>query len=207
MKYSEEKLRKYVERCFKDAFEAEGREFDKDKFSFEWVMVKNKEGAYQLYSTIDCAYRKVVTRVVYRLKNNLMKNFGIHYMDTDSMRCMLCVSDRFDFNFTKAVFSKRDNKRIKYVLDIFDAKTNPYENDKLGECMPAYTYEKLLFEYFNLCADDYKDLEKTGIELHIAKELSKKWDAFRALYKNTFDHYPDEEYAIICSSGLEQLYI
>ena len=49
MKYSEEDLRNYVEKCFKDSFKAEGREYNKELWSFEYIMIKNPLNVFQLY--------------------------------------------------------------------------------------------------------------------------------------------------------------
>ena len=66
MKYSEENLKNYVEKCFKDAFKTENREYKKEDWSFEYVLVKNLSGVIQL-GTLNKNPRYLKIKVV----NNL----------------------------------------------------------------------------------------------------------------------------------------
>lgn len=79
MKYSEENLKNYVEKCFKDAFKTENREYKKEDWSFEYILVKNLSGVIQLVPILNCKYNRVLRKVEYRLQNNLKKNFGFEY--------------------------------------------------------------------------------------------------------------------------------
>ena len=76
MKYSEENLRKYIKQCFEDAFKSENRLYDEKSWYFEWIMIKNNKGMFQLYPITYCKYQRVLRRVFHRLKNNLQRNFG-----------------------------------------------------------------------------------------------------------------------------------
>lgn len=124
MKYSETNLRNYIEKCFKDSFKAENREYNDKFWGFEWVMIKNSGGVYQFYPIVWCKFDRVLRHVKYRLKNNLMKNFGVQYGDTDEMRCLLYEDGQIDPNFTQAMFK---TNRGNVSLSVFDEKTNPYE--------------------------------------------------------------------------------
>lgn len=201
MKYSEENLRSYVEKCFKDSFKVENRDYSEKLWSFEWIMIKNPSGIYQLYPIIWCKFKRVLRRVEYRLQNNIMKNFGINYGNTDEMRCLFYFDGKIDFNFTQAMFH---TKRGNLSLSVCDSNTNVYENGLRGDCMPAYTYEKLLFKYWNLNAESYNALSEDDEKHYLPDTLRKDWSAFKTLYNETFDT-PIGNYDIICSSGVEQL--
>lgn len=200
MRYSEQGLRNYVEKCFKDAFKAEDREYNKKLWSFEWIMIKNQSGIYQLYPIMWCKFDRVLHRVEWRLQNNLLKNFGVQYGNTDDMCCLFYEDGQIDFNYTKAMFQ---TKRGNVSLSVVDEKTNPYENNLTGECMPAYTYEKLLFQYWKLDSKSYNALSEDDEKRHLPYFLKKDWNAFKSLYNETFDT-PIDSYEIICSSGVEQ---
>lgn len=200
--YKEEDLRKYIERCFKDAFKAENRKYSEKLYKFEWILVKNKNGIYQLYSYSWCKFQRVLNRVMYRLKNKLYENFGIIYGDTDEMSCSFLVGGYIDFNYTQAMF-KTD---ISYLsLSIYDEKTNIYENGLRGECMPAYTKEKLLFKYWGIDAKTYMDLPEDAPERFLPYHLHNYWEEFKSLYNETFETEIGSSYDIICSSGIERL--
>ena len=201
MRYTEETLRSYVEKCFKDAFKAENRDYNEKLWSFEWVMIKNPSGAFQLYPIMWCKFNRVLRRVEWRLQNNLMKNFDVHYGNTEEMRCSFYSDGQIDFNFTQAMFH---TKKGNLSLSVYNEKTNVYENGLRGECMIAYTYEKLLFKYWNLDAESYNALSENDEKRHLPKALQKDWTAFKTLYNETFNTQIGN-YEIICSSGVEQL--
>lgn len=203
MKYSEENLRSYVEKCFKDSFMAENREYNDKLWSFEWIMIKNSLNVFQLFPIMWCKYDRVLRRVTYRLENNLMKNFGIQYGNTDEMRCTIDEDGQIDPNFTQAMFK---TKRGNISLSIFDKNTNPYENDNLrGECMIAYRCEKLIFQYYGLDAKLYNELPEDDERRYFPNSLREDWNAFKALYKDTFGTHIGNNYEVICSLGIEQL--
>lgn len=196
MQYSEENLRNYVEKCFIDAFNAEYREYNKSRWNFEWVMIKNRLGLYQLYPRLWCKYVRILRRVRYRLEHNLMKNFGIHYSDTDEMRCVFYDSGAIDPNYTQFMF-KTDRGNVS--LSVFDGWSM-----YAGECMTAYRYEKLVFQYWGLNAASYKALPKNDERRHLPDFLRKDWDAFKDLYLKTFGETIGK-YDIICSAGIQAI--
>lgn len=196
--YNEANLRKYIEKCFKDAFKSEEREYNPAAWEFEWVMVKNNSDVYQLYDIHWCKYARVLNRVLYRLKKNLYKNFGIIYGNSDDMRCILDKDDYIDFNFQQA--------RFKYLcgtvgLRIFDSHS---VNGKHGECMGAYKYEKLVFTYWGIDADIYRGLAEDDERGALPAEMRHNWEKFRDLYNRTFET-PLGSYDIIWSSGLQRV--
>lgn len=202
MKYSEENLKNYVEKCFKDAFKTENREYKKEDCSFEYVLVKNLNGVIQLVPIINCKYNRVLRKVEYRLQNNLKKNFGFEYGNTNDMRLSFDKTGMIDFNFTQAMF-KYNGKQIS--LSISDENTNVYENENFGECMVAFTYEKLLFHYWNLNADTYQLLKKDDEKLSLPEKFRYDWNAFKELYFETFNEKLGQKYEIICSSGMKRI--
>ena len=90
------------------------------------------------------------------------------------------------------------------ALSVIDNNNNPYENNLTGECIQAYTYEKLLFQYWNLDSESYNALSDNDEKRHLPDFLRKDWNAFKSLYNETFDT-PIDSYEIICSSGVKQL--
>ena len=188
MKYSEENLRNYIEKCFKDSFKAENREYNEKLWNFEWV-IKNSVGIYQLYPIMWCKYERILRRVRYRLENNLMKNFGIQYGNTDEMRCLFYDDGQIDPNFTQAMFK---TKRGNVSLSVF------------GECMVAYTYEKLIFKYWGLDARVYNMLSENDEKRHLPDSVKENWENFKELYNETFEA-PLGSYDIIYSSGIKRI--
>ena len=170
MRYAESTLRSYVEKCFTDAFKAENRDYSKKLWSFEWIMIKNPSHVFQLYPIMWCKFNRVLRRVECRLQNNLMKNFDVYYGNTEEMRCSLDSEGNIDFNFTQAMFH---TKKGNLSLSIYNEKTNVYENGLIGECMTAYTYEKLLFKYWNLDTESYNALSENDEKRHLPKSLQK----------------------------------
>ena len=130
-----------------------------------------------------------------------MKNFDVHYGNTEEMRCSFYSDGQIDFNFTQAMFH---TKKGNLSLSVYNEKTNVYENGLRGECMIAYTYEKLLFKYWNLDAESYNALSENDEKRHLPKALQKDWTAFKTLYNETFNTQIGN-YEIICSSGVERL--
>ena len=184
-----------------DSFKAEDRAYNDKSWNFEWMMIKNSVGVYQLYPIMWCKYERVLRRVRYRLENNLMKNFGIQYGNTEEMRCLLYEDGQIDPNFTQAMFK---TNRGNVSFSVFDEKTNPYENNLSGECMVAYTYEKLIFKYWGLDAITYNKLPENDEKRHLPDSIKEEWNNFKDLYNETFDT-PIGSYDILYSSGIQRI--
>lgn len=142
-------------------------------------------------------YNRIMRRVEYRLSNNLIKNFGIIYRDTDELLCGLW-NDGIDFNFTQAAFKFYDKT---YFLDIFDEET---DNRLDGESMLAYRFEKLLFNYWGINSETYCCLPTDDKRQHLPPELRYNWEEFKELYSKTFPK-PICKYNIVCSSGITRI--
>lgn len=202
MKYTEKSLRDYVEKCFKDAFNAEDREYNRNLYDFEWIMIKNPKGIYQFYPISSwCKYERIFRRAVNRIKNNIMKNFGIQYGNTDELYCMLHPGGVIDPNHTQAMFR---TKREYVSLSIIGQDELLGTPEKKGECLPAYVYEKLLFTYLGVDADDYRALREDGEDPSLPYYQGENWEQFRDLYNRTFV-VPIGSYDFIYSSGIERL--
>lgn len=207
MSYMEKELRAYISKCFTDAFKAEKRKFDNIEnkmYSFEWILVKNISGIYQMFPIAKCKYNRVTRRVLFRLKNNLEKNFGIIYGNSEELRSSFYHTGLIDYNFTQAMFEDKYGKHIS--LSVFDIRDNPYENDSIGgECMPAYRFEKLLFKHWHINADIYRSLPENDRRRHLPVSYNKNWILFKDLYRDTFGVEVGHEYDIQSSSGLQRI--
>lgn len=192
----------YVEKCFKDAFNAEGREYHQNLYEFEWIMIRKPRGIYQFYPVSSwCKYDRVFRRAVRRMRNNIMKNFAIQFGNTDELYCELHPGGMIDPNHTQAMFH---TKREYVSLSVINQAELLGTPEMTGECIPAYVYEKLLFTYLGLDADAYRALRAKGEDPSLPYYKAEDWEEFRDLYNRTFD-VPIGSYDIICSSGVERL--
>lgn len=209
------KLDQYIDKCFQDAFKAEERSYNKDSYYSEYILIKNKnddQTCYQFYPIIWCKYHRVQRRVSFRLKNNLKKNFGLEFSNTDNLRTLINFRSGIDYNYTqfKVSFKDKNRKNDHLYVSIFDKYTNPYESGNLddinsGECMLAFIYEKLLFMYWNIDAEAYNSLEDGDEKMHLPDYLREDWESFKELYQKAFGEPIGARYDIIVSSGLELL--
>ena len=90
-------------------------------------------------------------------------------------------------------------------FNVYDEKTNLYKNNLLSEPVTTCIYEKLLFKYHNLTPNIYKTLSKDNERYYLPNFLNKDWNAFKSLYKDTFNVEIGSNYDIICSKGLKRL--
>lgn len=157
---------------------------------------------YQLYPIIQCKYLRVLRRVCYRLKNNLERNFGLLYENTDDLRCLFYENGQIDYTFIQAMFQTQNGN---ISLSVIDKNTNPYENEGKGQCKISSTFEKLLFSYWGLNADLYTKLSENDKRQYLPQFMSKYWDAFKALYKKAFGEEIGSRYDIVCSSGIKRI--
>lgn len=200
MNYLESGIRSYVEKCFMDAFKSEGRDYRRADWDFEYIMVKNSKGIFQMYPIMKCRYSRVWQRVNYRLKNNMFRNFGIKYGDTEEMYCSIS-NDSIEYNSTQAMFKCHGDK---YFFGIYD-DTNPcVSRDSEGRVF-AYTYKALILQYFGLTVADYNKMLDRGEEPTKSEKFRDDWGAFESLYKETFGEDVGSRYEIVCSSNLKRM--
>lgn len=193
----QQSLQEYVKVCFKGAFKAENRKYDDNLWEFEWIVIESQNTTQFYPVTMWCNYARVLNRVIYRLKNNLTKNFNIVYGNTDKLSCSF--TDVIDYNLTQFMF-KSGHRKYTY-MSIIDDKVR---NEPDGICMPAYRYEKMVFNYFDIeDATEYRTefLEK-GKELFLPSVMS--WNTFTTMYKNSLGVSAGADYVInIHSSGIK----
>ena len=210
-------IEKYASKCFIDAFNAENRTYDESAWSFDFIIIKKDDNPkYYLCPSIWCKYNRVKNRVLYRMSNNLLKNFGVHFGKDDDLRYITYKEGQIDPNHTRAMFNvKRSNRLIS--LSIF---TGYYEDEvDWNFSVPANIYRELLLKYFNISSKDLDVDENIRIR-HVQQgdinyqrkyvlpdefRIGKNWDKFRNLYKDTFNKYPEDGFIFITSSGIEQI--
>lgn len=200
LKAIENSIKLYADGCFKEACEILSRDYSVDLYTFEYIMVKNSAGVYQLHPKVWCKYG-VVTKVAMRgFKKGLYKYFGIKFGNTREMRCSL---DRgtFDINYTKGIF--KDSKDVNINLNIFDSNTDPNKGGLRGSCMVSGTYEKLLFGYYELDSESYSALGEDDERQYLPCSITEDWDEYQNLYEKVFGRRVGEEYDIVSSSGLK----
>lgn len=200
MKYTENDIRKYVEKCFRDAFKTEGRNYNREDWNFEYVLIKKSNDIVIMCPIIRCKYYRILRKVDYRLAQNLMKNFGIAYKETDNTVCHFYNNGQIDFNYTLAMFQYKNEN---WALNIEDY-SNPV-NKKSGECMPAYTYEKLLFKYWNITPEIYRTLSFSDEKNSLPHIFHWDWEAYKELYRNTFEKEIGADYEFNCSNGIKRI--
>lgn len=210
---SEASIKNYVEKCFKDAFEAEGRNYDPYAWTFEYIIVRSRNAIWHLLPiNFWCKYDRVQRIVTHRLSRNLEKNFGIHYGKSEFLRYLMYDDGRYDLsyfgtidpNWTEAMF--KVNKRGKFItvsLSIIDC--DPDELPR-GETMIAARFEKLLFTYWGINAAEYKSMPNDDERKNLPVQFNHNWYEYWDLYKKTFGKDPGADYAIMCSSGVERIY-
>lgn len=199
---SKEKLNAYVEKCFKDSFKSEEREYNKKLYSADYVIIYDSKNIGHFYPIMSCKYTRVLRRVTFRLKNNIRKNFNLIFENSDEFRCSIDPSGIIDFNFTRAMVVKKSNSKEKFGISIID------DLDKLpidgGQYIPAYRYEQLVIKYYGLKPRDYIHVGSSDGEFSLPSSLSYDWGEFKKLWEDTFkqDICP---YEIILSDGLVRL--
>lgn len=195
MKDVEESIRSYVEKCFKGAFRSEGKEYNKDKWSFEFILIKDKKNKWHMIPFINCEYGRVRGRVYYRLQRNTEKNFGIIFNDDPDMRLLIDDSGTIDPNYTEMMFRVNGNL---VSLAIFDNECNNRPKPE-GKIIGAYRYDKLFMTYHNINADQFDP------ELHTDPDDMHDWNKFQKLYEKAFGIPLGKGYETFCSSGIERL--
>ncbi len=76
------KIDRYFERCIKDAYESEGRDYKSEEVEWFYIVVDNQI-LFSIYTPFARADRKAIRRI----RNNITKNFGLdnnrdYFIDT-----------------------------------------------------------------------------------------------------------------------------
>lgn len=196
------RLDSYIEKCFKDAFLSEEREYNKKLYSGEYVIIYDSKNVGHFYPVMSCKYDRILRRVDFRLENNIKKNFDLVFKDSEDFRCSVDSSAIIDFNFTRAMIADRNNTKKKYeifILDDLDKFTY-----KKGQYIPSYKYEQLVRKYYNLEEKDYYRVGDKDDGISLPSSLMTDWNEFKKLWKATFDQ-DICPYKIILSAGLVRL--
>lgn len=191
------KVEYYIINCAQAAFRQEGRKWKPADFKLEYIAVKNKTGKWQFYMLADCKYDRVLRKVQQRVSRNLYKNHGVVYGDTKKLKALFYSGGVIDPNHTYAMFVINGKQVSLSLID------NKLIHENRGERI-AYRYEKLLFHYHNITAEDYDTLSPDDERRHLPPELLRSWKRFRRLYIDTFGHDLDD-YEIVTSKGIARL--
>lgn len=171
-----ERLDNYFEKCIKDAYKTEDREYDSKKVKWFYIVVNN-----QILFSVDTPYERVTRRAENRIKNNVEKNFGFkvegdYFIDTILQPNFACNC----FTVDGSVF--------------FLCKENRYDDMEKGEVIPSGRYEKLLKAYFNINADQLRqDADKPQSTYSLPYKM--EWNKYREVYNKAFGKYPEVEIA------------
>ena len=199
---NKERLNSYIEKCFKDAFKSEEREYDKKLYSFEYVIIYDNKQVGYFYPIFTCRYDRVLRRVYFRLKNNIAKYFDIVYGDTEDFRVSIDSYETYiNINFTRAMIARKNDKNKRFEISIHDKLDSiPVTG---GDYIPAYRYERLIRKYYNINSEDYHKVGKgqyNGLPIRIMTD----WKEFKKLWEGTFNQNICP-YKIILSAGLVRL--
>ena len=195
-------IEKYVNKCFDDAYLSEQRTRNHKNEYIDFILIKNKEGRWQFYHFIKCKYNRVLEKTIYRIKNNIEKNYGVIYHDTSSLRCAFYEDGTIDPNFTEMMFNIR---KSSVLLSIFDNET---DNRKAGNKIPAFRLEKLLIEFANLYKISPERLFTDGSNLlSLPDEYYTDWKMFNDLYRKTFNKELGKGYEVLMSDGIERIIV
>lgn len=202
MTYQEKVIRSYVEKCFKDAFKSEEREYNEDFWDFEYILFKReKELQFTLYPITWCKYARVLRKVENRLRNNLQKNFDVKYYDIRESNLHLDIyypPNTICPNFAKLmVKNKVDKIGSVTVIDNLNGISK-------GKVIPSGIYESLILQYYNIDIEELKSLYDNDIRRHLPsfQITESDWKAFNKLWENTFHKPIDDGYDFKLSSGL-----
>lgn len=169
------KIDKYFEKCIKDAHISEQREFNPDRVSWFYVVVND-----QILFNINTPYRRVTSKALYRVQNNIEKNFGLKVKE----------------EFTKDGYFLDTVLQVNHVCNritvgkhhFFICKKISLEDAEKGEVIPAGRYEKLIKAYYNISIDQYKE---NPDNYHLPYDI--KWEEYREVYFKAYGEYPEIE--------------
>lgn len=157
-----DKLDKYFEKCIEDAYKAEERNYDASKISWFYIVVDN-----QILFSIDTPYAKVSRRALFRIGNNIKKNFGF---DTEGD---FYIFNSIDPNYVCNRFTV--GKKEYFLCKV-------YEIEK-GRTIASGRFEKLLEAFYDIPIEDMKEYRYPFNEI--------SWEKYREIYKKAYGEYPE----------------
>ena len=205
----------YIDRCFKDAYKMENRKYDKTTYSIDFILFKSKEDEmYEFCPVLKCLYKRVYTRVIYRLNHNLEKNFGVRPVlllkNNDPINHAVHIGyNQIDPNHTQAFFKLCNAEDDTFIaFDISDDFTECCVNgENLYNTCVYYTkrYGTLVCTYRNLTIEAWESLPRDNGRKHLPDDLFHNPEAFKELYKKAFNEEIGCRYDFIYSKGLKRI--
>lgn len=194
------KIMSYVTKCYLDAFKSEGREYDPHLWSFEYILIKDKDNILHMNMFNWCKFRRVQGKVFYRLQRNMEKKFGIIVGNTADLRFSAYVGKAFtiDPNYTEAVFRYRDEP-IMISLSIFDK-----ESDELFQSDKPPRYVNLICHYNNITVEEYYDKSIKHNDLPKVNTVND-WEEYQKLFEETMGYQIGRGYEYFTSNGIERI--
>lgn len=195
------KLSSYIKKCFKDAYESLELPFNENSIETEYILIEDHDGLFHFYPIFVCDWPQVLKRVEYRLCNNLEKNFGICYGDTNALKATLRSYGYINPTFTSAAFNS--NGTIVYL----DIDTKYDDSSTLIETDVGYitVKDKLTITYCNVSTKEYIDSRNTCKHSYcIPSKSLENWVDFKELWYKTFD-MEICPYKILHSKGVKRL--
>lgn len=191
----------YVDRCYRDAFKSEGREYKRDLWSFEYILIRDKNGVIHMQMFNKCKYGRVQGKVFYRLQRNAERLFNIIVGNTDELRFSAYIGDKLtiDPNYTEAAFKFKKNG-IFISLSIFDA-----ESDERFESEYAPRYVNLVCTANNITEEEFFDSRRENKregDYDIPDKYRHNWEEYKKLFNETLGYLPGRGYEYICSEGI-----
>lgn len=145
------KLDEYFEKCIKDAFKAEKREYKSEKVKWFYIIVGN-----QILFLIDTPYVRVSKRATCRIRNNIKKNFGFD-IDGDYF-----IDTILQPNFVRNHFKVGEN-------DLYLCEKMDCNNIEKGEVISSGRYEKLCKAYYKVSTEEFREKHD---DLHLPSNIS-----------------------------------
>ena len=99
------KLDLYIDKCFKDAAESEGRLLKPSDYGYRYYIFNKKEIAI----VFTCKYKHIISRVENRIKRNLDKNFHLKMVQ------VLEYEDGYDPNYCVCEVKTKQNGEEKHL--------------------------------------------------------------------------------------------
>lgn len=168
----------YIEKCIIDAYSSEKREYEEDKVNFFYVILEIPGATgpikKEIHFHINTQYDRVTRKALYRLENNVQKNFGIlpgnyYNIETDSVLQHAFVCNK--------IIVKKGNRTWGYYI-------NDYSSERLhGKVLSdAGRHEKLVMAYHDLDYDKYT--EDTYLQYSFPNDIS--WNDYLQLHEKAF---------------------
>ena len=176
---------RYIEKCFKEAAENEGRTLESTDYEWQYYIYNDKEIAIALW----CKYKRILSRVEYRLKRNIEKNFGL----TMTSNMEYPEAQGYDPNFSVChaeITLKNGKKKRVWISHVRD-------EDHLGlsESNPKSPYTLIL--------ELSKKKELISSEDDFYKNIS--WSRFKELWMELYGENKFKNLAIKTSSNIKIL--